>query len=598
MQSLQTTTENPIIREHMMPDYVRSIPLADLPQFCEEIRAELINIVSKTGGHIGVNLGVIELTVALYKVFDFDNDSATDEDSVVWDIGHQIYIQKMLTGRLDKLREIRVNGGSPGYANCEDSKYDRVTSSHAGASLAFALGVMIANRQQKKSDAVSIAVIGDGSMVEGSSQEALNHMGVENGRMLCVLNDNEMALDNNFGGMHEYFKTLQIGNDTPETFFSSLGIHYSGPVDGHDVIGLVKVFEDYKENLDRPSILHIKTVKGKGLEDMAEKSPVRIHWNFPFDTKSLENTEFPKSKSHTAIFAEALGEILERDEKAYVVTPATLQNTGIFGLMQKYPDRVLDVGMAEQHAITVGCGLALQGMKPIVCFESTFLARTYDQIIHDLCINNLPVMLVGARSGHTGLDHVTHHSLSDQAYFRMVPNLKVNYPGTQADLKTSVPEMYDNLSGPSLLLFPYGGEIDDPVGEVVLDKNIDSANLTAPNLIISVGMQNQNAETLCGLLRAEGKEVDHVIMTAMAPLDAQLVAHLAKVENIITLEENMVIAGMGAQILETLNENGWSAKVHRFGFPKQYIEHGTRAYIFEKYGLDAKSVAAKVLKKI
>ena len=570
-----------LVKEIMMPEYVRGLDRHDLPRFCDEVRAALIEIVSKTGGHIGVNLGVVELTVALYHVFDFDHDA------LVWDIGHQIYIQKMLTGRLPNLREIRVNGGSPGYAFRDESHYDRVTSSHAGAALSLAVGTMIANRLDGNDD-ISIGVVGDGAIIEGSSQEALNHMGVEKGRMLAILNDNEMALDNNFGGLHEYFKTRQMGADTPETFFASLGISYSGPIDGHDVLGLVDVFTDYKNNLDRPTVLHIKTVKGKGLEDMADRSPVRIHWNFPFDTSTLENTEEPKSPSYAGAFSAALGEILENDPKAYVVTPATLQNTGIFGLKQRFPDRVLDVGMAEQHAVTVACGLALEGWKPIVCFESTFLMRAFDQLVHDVCISNLPVLIVGARSGHTGLDHLTHHSMFDLSYLPKVANLGVDYPESQAALQQRLKELVTNLDAPQMLLFPYGGTIDDPTEDINTDRD-KGACLDADILVLSAAMQNKLAQPIAADLGAA-----HMAVTRFAPLTDNLKAAVCSAKYIVTIEENFRTGGLGSMVLEVLNDAGLSTRVKRFGFPCGLIEHGTRDYINEKYGLDRASVVAGV----
>jgi len=570
-----------LVKEIMMPEYVRGLDRHDLPRFCDEVRAALIEIVSKTGGHIGVNLGVVELTVALYHVFDFDHDA------LVWDIGHQIYIQKMLTGRLPNLREIRVNGGSPGYAFRDESHYDRVTSSHAGAALSLAVGTMIANRLDGNDD-ISIGVVGDGAIIEGSSQEALNHMGVEKGRMLAILNDNEMALDNNFGGLHEYFKTRQMGADTPETFFASLGISYSGPIDGHDVLGLVDVFTDYKNNLDQPTVLHIKTVKGKGLEDMADRSPVRIHWNFPFDTSTLENTEEPKSPSYAGAFSAALGEILENDPKAYVVTPATLQNTGIFGLRERFPDRVLDVGMAEQHAVTVACGLALEGWKPIVCFESTFLMRAFDQLVHDVCISNLPVLIVGARSGHTGLDHLTHHSMFDLSYLPKVANLGVDYPESQAALQQRLKELVTNLDAPQMLLFPYGGTIDDPTEDINTDRD-KGACLDADILVLSAAMQNKLAQPIAADLGAA-----HMAVTRFAPLTDNLKAAVCSAKYIVTIEENFRTGGLGSIVLEVLNDAGLSTRVKRFGFPCGLIEHGTRDYINEKYGLDRASVVAGV----
>jgi 1-deoxy-D-xylulose-5-phosphate synthase len=574
------------LEEVMLPASLKAIPKAELPILCAEIRSELIAILSKTGGHIGVNLGVIELTVALYYCFDFP------KDSLVWDIGHQIYIQKMLTGRLPLLKEIRQNGGSPGYAYRPESEYERVTSSHAGASLSLAIGASLANRF-KQNNNISIAVTGDGSFVEGSIQEALNHLAVDTGRTLLILNDNEMALDNNFGGLHEHLKTITRNPDS-NNIFRDLGLNYSGPIDGHDVIGLVELFSAQRDNLSKPTVLHLKTIKGKGLETMAEGSPVRIHWNFPFNTETLENTEGPKSPSHAGAFAAALGEILESDPSTFVITPATLQNTGIYKLSKQYPERVLDVGMAEQHSITLGCGMALEGVKPIICFESTFLQRVFDQIVHDACISNLPVLMVAARSGHTGLDHTTHHSLLDISYLRTVPNLRVVYPADQQDLKQSLKREAENLTGPTLILFPYGGTIDDPQEPLEIDHSLKDQGDTADILLLSTGMQNLNAQQVQKKLTEYNISSRHIAITCLSSMDEKLKSLIQNYNVIATLEENILDGGLGSLVMENIIPRPQQAMVLRFGFPKKYIEHGTREWIYKQYNLDAYSISQSI----
>ena len=311
---------NSLVNENLSPEYLKDLDMDQLEEFCAQIREQLIEIISKTGGHIGVNLGVVELTVALYYVFDLL------EDSIVWDIGHQVYIQKMLTGRTNLLREIRKNGGSPGYAFKDESPFEKVTSSHAGASLSLGLGIALA-KQKKKDNSISISVIGDGSLVEGVAQEALNHLAVEKSKQLIVLNDNEIALDDNFGGIHEYLCSRKLNTDKNETYFSSLGVSYIGPIDGHDVRLLVHEFEKIKKTISEPTILHIKTEKGKGLEFMADNSPVKIHWNFPFDPKTGENTESPKAANYAKFAGAAIDELLSDEEQAILITPATLQNS-------------------------------------------------------------------------------------------------------------------------------------------------------------------------------------------------------------------------------------------------------------------------------
>jgi len=568
----------------MYPDYVKQIPKIDLPEFCEALRQKLIDSISNTGGHIGVNLGVIELTVALYRVFDFPTDS------LIWDIGHQIYVQRMITGRMLQLNEIRQNGGSPGYSNSDYNNYERVTSSHAGASLSLGLGVALSN-QLNNDSSISIAVIGDGSYVEGSTQEAINHMAVENCKMLVVLNDNEMALDNNFGGIHEYFKSRQSGTDEKETYFSSLGIPYDGPIDGHDVLMLVEKLEEIKNNLAKPTILHVKTIKGKGLEHMADKSPVRIHWNFPFNPVTGENTENPKAKSYAAFGGKVIDEILTEDENAVLISPATLQNTGIFNAFNNHKTRSFDVSLAEQHSMTLSGGFALQGKKPILCFESTFMPRVFDQLVHDVCINNLPVLIVSVRSGHTGLDHLTHHAMLDISYLRCIPNLRILYPSTTLNFAAAIKKEYSRLSCPTIILSPYANTLDDPENEIKSDTDKSFKKTSnARGIILSVGPQNINAVSLKGLMDDQDILFDHMAVTMISPIADPLINILSDYEYIITMEEGILQGGFGSRILEVLSDNHLKANVLRVGFDKKLIEHGTRDYIYKKYKIDYKSI--------
>jgi len=581
------------LKEYMDPVYVKSIPNESLADFCEELRCELISIISVTGGHIGVNLGVIELTVALYRVFDFP------KDKLVWDIGHQIYTQKMLTNRLPLLRQIRKNGGSPGYAFKPESHYESVTSSHAGAALSIALGAAKAMEFRKNYGNIGIAVVGDGSFVQGSNQEALNHLAVESARILCIINDNEIALDRNFGGWHEHFKKITRDASSSDVL-QGLGINYRGPVDGHDISSLVETLSEIRDSIKGPQILHLKTVKGKGLERLADASPVRIHWNFPFDLTTFANTEGPKSRSHASVFCEALDACMHDDPDIFVVTPATLQNTGIFSLSKKYPERVLDVGMAEQHSVSFSAGLSLGGLKPVVCFEATFLQLVYDQVIHDLCISDFPVMIVAARSGHTGLDHITHHSLLDLSYLRVVPNLRVIYPASQVDLSLCFNAELRNLRGPVLLLFPYGGVIDDPTDPCFIDRELSNFQSNSDILLLTVGMQNKNGQDVQRKIKqSHNILIDHVCITEVSSLSSQLLEIMSNYKLIVTMEENVLLGGIGSAVLEATNSLGLiDTRVRRFGFPKSFIEHGTREFIYKRYDLDADSIVSALLNEL
>lgn len=581
------TKEYSLLKENMNVEYVKSLSLTQLPQFCDEVRKELIQIVSKTGGHIGVNLGVIELTVALYRTFDFP------KDSLIWDIGHQIYVQKMITGRLDKLKTNRQNGGSPGYSFSNESIFDRVTSSHGGASISFALGVAITNRL-RNNNSVSVAVVGDGAFVEGSIQEAINHMAVDNSKMIVILNDNERAIEDNFGGLHEYFKKRKIGTNEKETHFSSLGIPYYGPLDGHDVINLVENLTKLKQNLQKPTVVHVKTIKGKGLEKMAKNSPVKIHWNFRFDPSTGENTEAPRAKGYAAFAGEAIDEILTKFHDSVLITPAVQSSTGISNIFPKHKDRCFDVSLAEQHSITLGGGFALEGMRPIIAMESTFMQRGFDQLLHDICLNKLPVLVIAARSGHTGLDHITHNALHDLIYLRCLPNLRILYPATHTDLKNTIISEFENLKQPTVILYPKADILDDPDENFLTDKDNIKRSDRATGLILSVGPQNKNGIELKHILYSDNKIFDHIAVTQISPLSTNVTNLISEYNYIITLEEGILDGGFSNSILEYINDNRINSSVIRIGFSKQFVEHGTRDYIYKKFELDAHSIYNKI----
>ena len=411
-------------KEKFFPSDLKKIKINDLVDFCQELRNELTRIVSVTGGHIGPNLGVVELTTALYYVYNFPNDK------LIWDIGHQVYVQKMLTGRCDLLKTNRQNGKSPGYPLRSESKFDTVTSSHAGASVSFALGIADSNKIHGN-EYSSVAVLGDGSFVEGSVQEAMNHVAVARSKLVIVINDNGRAIEENFGGYHEYFKKQIIGANNTGDAFKSLGFDYRGPFDGHDVKKLVGHFHEIKESCNHPVIVHVKTIKGKGLEKMAENSPMRIHWNHAFNTKTFEKTEksiFPGGEDNANFVGRAVEKILKKNISAVLITPAVRGNVGLSDVFNNFKEQSIDVSLAEQHSITLAGGYALAGLKPIVAMESTFMARAYIQIKHDICINNLPLLIIAARSGHGFTDHITHNALEDISYLRTIPNLRIVYP--------------------------------------------------------------------------------------------------------------------------------------------------------------------------
>ena len=584
-------TDFKFLKESFLPSDIKKLKAQDLELFCSELRQELINIVSVTGGHIGPNLGVVELTAALYRVFDFPNDR------VIWDIGHQAYVQKMLTGRTDLLRTNRQNGKSPGYSNREESEYDTVTSSHAGASVSLAIGISLANNI-KKSQNTAIAVVGDGSFVEGSIQEAINHLAISKGKTLVILNDNERAIEENYGAFHEYFKTRSLGTQNPETLFKSLGIDYIGPIDGHDIHALVNTLEDLKASQNGPVILHIKTIKGKGLDQMALQSDMRIHWNPAFNQETFEKTEvsiFPGGQDNSGFAARAFEQILEKDKKSIVITPAVRGNVGLTNAFNKFPEQCIDVSLAEQHAITLAGGLALEGIKPIIGMESTFMIRSFGQIKHDICINNLPILIVAARSGHGFTDHITHNALEDIAYLRSMPNLRIVYPISSQDIEETIVSEYENLSQPTIVLFPKANTLEDPdITDPKYFQSKEFLDKKTQGLILSVGPQNKNAEKLLFQLQKLGVNFKHQSVKEIYPLNPSIDALLSASDYIVTMEEGLLDGGFGSSILEKLNDAKKFPQVLRVGFQKQFIEHGTREYIYKKFGLDADAIILKM----
>lgn len=585
-----------LLKENFMPKDLKGIPRSQMEEFCKELRQELINIVSVTGGHIGPNLGVIELTAALYYVYDFP------KDRVIWDIGHQAYVQKMLTGRTALLRTNRQNGKSPGYCNKEESEYDTVTSSHAGASVSLALGIALGNLINSSNNS-AIAVVGDGSFVEGSIQEAMNHLAIAKGKTVVIINDNERAIEENYGGFHEYFKGIQVGADFQDTLFSSINVNYIGPIDGHDIEALIENLENIKENYNNPVVLHIKTVKGKGLDDMALQNDMRIHWNPSFNQETFEKTEvsiFPGGKDNSGFAGQAIEDILANDPKSILITPAVRGNVGLSNAFKEFPDQCIDVSLAEQHAVTLAGGFAIEGIKTIVGMESTFMIRSFGQIKHDICINNFPILIVAARSGHGFTDHITHNALEDIAYLRSMPNLRIVYPICAEDIAETIRHEYENLSQPTIVLFPKANTNEDPQIKEPSFFNSNEFEIqckSANGIILSVGPQNRNAEILQQKLQNLGIDFIQYSVKEIYPLSKHLTDIISNFDYVITLEEGILDGGFGSSILELIDTLDVSSKILRIGFEKQFIEHGTRDYIYKKYKIDSDSVIEKMKNK-
>ena len=605
------------------PQDLKKLSLSDLNKLAREIREKIITTVSKTGGHLAPNLGVVELAIALHYVFD------TPNDKLIWDVGHQSYAHKLLTGRKNAFHTLRQWGGIAGFPRREESPYDTFNTGHSGTSISAALGMAIA-RDFKKDNHRVIAVIGDGSMTAGMAFEALNQAGDLDKDLIVVLNDNEMSISNNVGALSSFLSRKLIGKTftnfkkeiknllksvpaigedtyrlakrleeslksffTPGMLFEALKFEYVGPVKGHRLDRLIETFRNVKY-LEGPVLVHVLTTKGKGYGP-AESDPTTFHGTGAFEVVSGEPISPDIStKSYTKVFGETIVELAKQDDRIIAITAAMPEGTGLTGFRETFPDRFFDVGIAEQHAITLAAGMATQGFKPVVAIYSTFLQRAYDQILHDVCLQKLPVCFALDRAGIVGEDGPTHHGLFDLSYMRHLPNMVVMAPKDENELAHMLKTAIDH-SGPISLRYPkgsgYGVDLDPqlktlPIGQgELLRKGKDI-------LILAIGSTVYPAlEAADGLSKLNIKA--SVINTRFVkPLDELLITKWAeKIKRILTVEENAKLGGFGSAILELLEERHLTEiKIKRLGIPDVIVEHGSQRILREKYGLDAQSI--------
>jgi len=605
------------------PQDLKKLSLSDLNKLAREIREKIITTVSKTGGHLAPNLGVVELAIALHYVFD------TPNDKLIWDVGHQSYAHKLLTGRKNAFHTLRQWGGIAGFPRREESPYDTFNTGHSGTSISAALGMAIA-RDFKKDNHRVIAVIGDGSMTAGMAFEALNQAGDLDKDLIVILNDNEMSISNNVGALSSFLSRKLIGKTftnfkkeiknllksvpaigedtyrlakrleeslksffTPGMLFEALKFEYVGPVKGHRLDRLIETFRNVKY-LEGPVLVHVLTTKGKGYGP-AESDPTTFHGTGAFEVTSGEPISPDTSaKSYTKVFGETIVELAKQDDKIIAITAAMPEGTGLTGFRETFPDRFFDVGIAEQHAITLAAGMATQGFKPVVVIYSTFLQRAYDQILHDVCLQKLPVCFALDRAGIVGEDGPTHHGLFDLSYMRHLPNMVVMAPKDENELAHMLKTAIDH-SGPISLRYPkgsgYGVDLDPqlktlPIGQgELLRKGKDI-------LILAIGSTVYPAlEAADGLSKLNIKA--SVINTRFVkPLDELLITKWAeKIKRILTVEENAKLGGFGSAILELLEERYLTEiKIKRLGIPDVIVEHGSQRILREKYGLDAQSI--------
>ncbi len=599
------------------PSDLRQYEQAQLQQVCDETRQFLIDTVAKIGGHLAAGLGTVELTTALHYVFN------TPDDRLVWDIGHQAYPHKILTGRRDELHTIRQPGGLSGFLKRSESEYDTFGAGHSSTSISAALGMAVAAAQQKL-DRDVVAIIGDGALTAGMAFEALNNAGDMDANILVILNDNDMSISPNVGALRNYLtrmmtgptvtsvrkgtkKALEIlppvrdyarrweehikGMVMPSTFFEEMGFYYAGPIDGHDIETLVKTLRNLKD-IEGPRFLHIVTKKGKGFEP-AEGAPITYHGVAPFDPSTGAFGKKAKVRTYTHVFGDWLCDMAAQDEKLLAITPAMREGSGLVRFSEEYPDRYFDVAIAEQHALTFAAGMACDGQKPVVAIYSTFLQRAYDQLIHDVSIQDLDVMLAIDRAGLVGADGATHAGVFDFSYLRCIPNMVIYAPSDEAECRDMLYSAYQH-KGLTSVRYPRGAGIGarerDTMTEIPLGKAV-SILQGSQVAILSFG-------TLLPAAIDAAKSVGATVvnMRFVKPLDEALIMQMAESHDlIVTLEENVVAGGAGSAVNELLAANQLNTPTLNLGLPDRYIEHGSQTQLLSECGLDADGIVNSIM---
>lgn len=614
------------------PSDLRKLKESELVEACNELRNYLIDVVSVNGGHFGASLGVVELTVALHYAFN------TPYDQLVWDVGHQAYGHKILTGRKKNFHTNRIYKGISGFPKRSESEYDTFGVGHSSTSISAALGMAVASNYLKESSRKHIAVIGDGAMTAGMAFEALNHAGVEHSNLLVVLNDNCMSIDPNVGALKEYLTDIttshtynkvkeevwkilgQISKFGPNAqsiaskvenavksallkqsnLFESLKFRYFGPVDGHDVERLVKIMKDLQD-IPGPKILHCLTVKGKGYS-LAEKDQTKWHSPGLFDKTTGEILK-PKQNGvqppkYQDVFGHTIVELAEKNPKIMGITPAMPSGCSLNIMLKAMPDRAFDVGIAEQHAVTFSAGLATRGLIPFCNIYSSFMQRAYDQVIHDVALQNLNVVFCLDRGGLAGADGPTHHGAYDLAYMRCIPNMVVSAPMNEEELRNLMFTAQQDDMGPFSIRYPRGNgvmtEWRTPLQAIEVGKGrkVKDGEDVA---ILSIGHIGNYVITACETLVKEGLNPAHYDMRFVKPLDENLLHEIfTKFKKIVTLEDGCLMGGFGSAITEFMVDNSYRAQVTRLGIPDNYIEHGEPMQLHEECGIHPEGIAEAV----
>ena len=570
------------------PSDLKRLRVEDLDDLASELRAFIIDVVSTKMGHLGASLGVVELTIALHYVFD------TPDDLLVWDVGHQAYPHKILTGRRNVFHTNRQLNGISGFPSREESLYDPFGTGHSSTSISSVLGMAIASRRKGHLKKQHIAVIGDASIASGMAFEGLNHAGVADSNILIVLNDNEMGIDPNVGALKNYLTAVKNGQDAHQkNIFEALDLTYSGPIDGHDVSALIEELQRLRE-VQGPKILHVITKKGKGLQQ-AEKDQLTYHSPGRFDKESgalLRSDETGLPPKFQDVFGLTLVELAEQNESIVGVTPAMPTGSSMKYMIERFPERAFDVGIAEQHAVTLCAGLATQGMIPFCAIYSTFLQRAYDQIIHDVALQRLPVIFCIDRAGLVGEDGATHHGVFDLAYLSCIPNMTVMAPMDEIELRNALFTAQRGLDGPLAIRYPRGrGEIVHwkmPFSELPMGK---SRQLRKGSRIAVLTLGTLGTRVKQVLDKSEGTEFTHIDMRYMKPLDEECLKEVFQQHDlVVTLEDGVLRGGFGSAIMEFAAENELQKPVKRIGIGDEFIGHGSVEELEKMTGLDESSI--------
>ena len=568
---------------------LKKLSVAELSPLAQELRDFIIDIVSVKKGHLGASLGVVELTIALHFVFD------TPYDLLVWDVGHQAYPHKILTGRRESFHTNREFGGISGFPKISESEYDAFGTGHSSTSISAALGMSIASKLKGEENRQHIAVIGDASIASGMAFEGLNHAGVTKSNLLIILNDNEMGIDPNVGALKNYLTSVKKGMDAHQkNVFEALDFSYTGPVDGHDLTGLIAELNRLKK-IQGPKLLHVITTKGKGLSK-AEKDQITYHAPGPFDKLSGElidqnDNDFPPK--YQDVFGSTLVELAEKNKKIVGITPAMPTGSSLKYMIERFPERAFDVGIAEQHAVTLAAGLATQGMLPYCVIYSTFLQRAYDQIIHDVALQNLPVIFCVDRAGLVGEDGPTHHGAFDLAYLGCIPNMVIFCPMDEMELRNIMYSVQFDLKSPIAIRYPRGRGIHSdwkkPFQMIETGKGrmIKKGSELA---VLSVGPIGETVVSICE--KDKYSDIAHYDMRFVKPLDENLLHEIfSEYSKVITIEEGVVRGGFGMAVLAFQNGTDYTdIKVECLGLPDRFITHGPMSKLYEIAGLDQKSI--------